>query len=1000
MKPIRLEISAFGPYADKQTVDFTQLSGLFLIHGETGSGKTAILDALTYALYGESSGKDGRGDLTALRCQYADEDAVTFVSFIFSQKGKEYKFERRLRVKRKRNGSTEFEKKVSAGEIHEGVMQPFSANIKKQMMNKYACEIIGLTYEQFRQVAILPQGKFERLLIAPSEEKEKILATLFGADRWKKIAESIAQKANTESNIIEGKYNTVKALLEREGVQSSEELCERLEHMKKQRDELREELKKVRTELNKETNARDAMRNLEERFLRLDEANKSLTDAKKSEGSINRLEKELSLAEEAARLKPLCDILLQAKQKLEQREREMTGAEEKLKLQEKQRVQAEQKESRRPELEIVKTNLSKRTEDLKRMKDRLYSLKLNKQTYSELKEKLLASKENAERLAARKDALSENIDKLSYEIQEAEKAEIELKLLESRLADQNKRKRLNAELAEIVSEGKKLKVLSKKADEKVLELKTKIADAEREYKEAYRAYIGNAAAIVAKSWEEGVCPVCGSAHGDRSYALANETGAEAPDALHKSLENLRSRKLTAEDERIKIKNQLEDCVLRYRRINEEISGMPDEEEGLEQRAEQLRIKKKALENRENLKKLRDTLEEVENERRAADTELSELQTETTKAETVCSQIASDLPKDADISKIEREEKEAEAQINRITQELESLSRKVNEARNAEAIAKTQLESAEREAQRARTEKDLAQERLHAAMDGTEFKNTDQIEQSVMLQQEVNEARKKRDELKERLKFCAQESRRLQCELKDKQRPDLQSAEQRVSDIGQRCEKIIENGAALTEQIKKLDTNTKEIKKMESELNVQLPKCLELKDFAIKLRGSNGVGLSRFVLSLMMNEVAAQANKLLAEVHGGRYRLICTDAKEGKKKKTGLELEVIDGFSGQTRAASTLSGGEKFLAALSLSLGLKSVVQMQSGAVSMEALFIDEGFGTLDEKSVADALDVLSAVNADKNLIGIISHVSLLRENIPRGIEVKKSSEGSSIRVYS
>ncbi len=1000
MRPIKLRLSAFGPYADEQTIDFTQLSGLFLIHGQTGSGKTVILDALTYALYGESSGGDGRSELSALRCQYAREDAVTSVSLMFSQRGKEYKFERWLRVKKKKNGGTKFDEMCSAGEMHDGVMKPFSANMKKQLMKKYACEIIGLTYEQFRQVAILPQGKFERLLVAPSEEKEKILSTLFGADRWKKISEIIVQKANAENNIIESKRKLVEELIRQAGAESSKDMNEKLERMEKQRDEMRAELKKAKAELAKEIQSRDMVRDLSERFSRLDKANENLNAAMQSEGRIKQLERRLSLAEQAQRLKPLCDVLMQTRQALEQRERELAHMAEKLESAEKQRTEAELKEGQRPELETKKTELSEETAELERKMSQLDSLKTNEKIRDELRKKLAAEKEKNERLKAEKVELNKNIDKLSFEMQEAEKAKIELELLETKLANQNKRRRLIKEMAAIESKGKALRKASEAAEARVFDLDAGIAKAESEYKDAYQAYIGNAAAIVAENWTEGVCPVCGSAHGDKSYALGNRTNAERPDSLHSALEDLRKQRLIAVDERSKSKSELEDSRNQYKRIKAEISELPDEGKGLEEKAEQLKIKQKALENRDYFKKLCEKLEEIENQSLRAEMELSELQTETTKAETVCSQIASGLPKNADRAGIERKKKEAETEKQRIMQELENLTQRANEARKAEAIAKTQFASAKRETERTRTEKTIAQEKLQAAMVQTEFKSAEQIEQSVMSQENIIKARAERDELRERLRFCIQESERLQLELKDKQKPDLASAEERVSNIQQRYDQILENGAALSEQLKKLAAQTESIKKMERELSVQIPECAELKDFAVKLRGTSGVSLSRFVLSLMMNEVAAQANKLLEEVHGGRYKLICTDAKEGKKKKTGLELEVIDGFSGQTRAASTLSGGEKFLVALSLSLGLKAVVQMQSSAVSMEALFIDEGFGTLDEKSVADALDILSAVNADKNLIGIISHVALLRENIPRGIEVKKSSEGSSIRVYS
>ena len=257
----------------------------------------------------------------------------------------------------------------------------------------------------------------------------------------------------------------------------------------------------------------------------------------------------------------------------------------------------------------------------------LDSLKTNEKIRDELRKKLAAEKEKNERLKAEKVELNKNIDKLSFEMQEAEKAKIELELLETKLANQNKRRRLIKEMAAIESKGKALRKASEAAEARVFDLDAGIAKAESEYKDAYQAYIGNAAAIVAENWTEGVCPVCGSAHGDKSYALGNRTNAERPDSLHSALEDLRKQRLIAVDERSKSKSELEDSRNQYKRIKAEISELPDEGKGLEEKAEQLKIKQKALENRDYFKKLCEKLEEIENQSLRAEMELSELQTE-------------------------------------------------------------------------------------------------------------------------------------------------------------------------------------------------------------------------------------------------------------------------------------------------------------------------------------------------------------------------------------
>ena len=173
---------------------------------------------------------------------------------------------------------------------------------------------------------------------------------------------------------------------------------------------------------------------------------------------------------------------------------------------------------------------------------------------------------------------------------------------------------------------------------------------------------------------------------------------------------------------------------------------------------------------------------------------------------------------------------------------------------------------------------------------------------------------------------------------------------------------------------------------------------KLSAFARGLRGSNGISLGRFVLGVMLSSVTAEANRLLEQVHGGRYRLYRTSEGTGRARRVGLELEVLDGFSGKRRSVASLSGGEKFLVALTLALGLSAVVQAQSGGVRMETLFIDEGFGSLDPASIQDALGVLAAVAGSRRLVGIISHVEALEESIPASIQVVKGREGSRLRL--
>ena len=211
MKPISLEISAFGPYSGREYIDFNRLAdgGLFLICGETGSGKTMLLDAISFALFGKSTG-DNRNDLTALRSNRCAFEATTLVSFVFEQDGKVYKFERRLERKRKNLSASAAALRMD----DEGIFVPLYENAKEKEVNKKAEELIGFSYEQFRQIIVLPQGQFEKFLVADPDEKEQILSNIFGASYWENVAENFYQIAEKNRKDFEETKQAIAMRLE------------------------------------------------------------------------------------------------------------------------------------------------------------------------------------------------------------------------------------------------------------------------------------------------------------------------------------------------------------------------------------------------------------------------------------------------------------------------------------------------------------------------------------------------------------------------------------------------------------------------------------------------------------------------------------------------------------------------------------------------------------------------------------------------------------------
>ena len=235
------------------------------------------------------------------------------------------------------------------------------------------------------------------------------------------------------------------------------------------------------------------------------------------------------------------------------------------------------------------------------------------------------------------------------------------------------------------------------------------------------------------------------------------------------------------------------------------------------------------------------------------------------------------------------------------------------------------------------------------------------------------------------------------ELEGKNEPDNSKFDERQKEINDEADNYTNNKTRLTTDIDRLSAKHEKLQKEKLDYDNGIKQVEDDWGFAKKLRGDTGVGLSRYVLAVMFGQVIAEANRMLEKVHGGRYRLLRTSDR-GAGNKRGLELKVHDNRSPdkEGRSVAMLSGGEKFLVSLALSIGMSTIAQ--TAGVQIEALFIDEGFGTLDEKSIGDAMDVLDSVRKSSGTIGIISHVAVLEENIATQVEVIKKSEGSHIRL--
>lgn len=878
MKPCTVEFQAFGPYAGHELVDFEKLAarGLFLICGKTGTGKTMILDAITFALYGKSSGH-GRDDFEAMRCTNAAFDVTTYVRFTFENNGIYYRFERRLERKRK-NLSASY---MVWQKDENGTWTALFENAKEKMLNEKAEEIIGLSYEQFRQVIVLPQGQFEKLLTSDSADKEKILTSIFGEEKWQAVAQLMFEEA-TE------RRQQLKSLQEQISNSLQEEACETLAELEAVIAQKKERLVTMEAAY-QEGACEKQIRALRDRLalvsrfqdLRRERARVRVYEEKQHD----RMEQEKRI-QDARRAEKVKELLLE--------------------LHRAEAAQAERKTAVRAADQAV-GQAKQQAEQI------LLQVTAQQQKNDEIEEK----KAQKIQLTA-KITDYESIAALEQTFQKQRKA------AESALQEAEQEKQVYESYAPKL-------VMLHEAYETDME----------EHRKLLAAYLAGITGELAASLVEGQpCPVCGSReHPQKAVRTEADT----------SKEHVEEKRAEA------------DAV--YQKLQQTM-----------QKQEQA---KKKYEEKQRL------AQELQLVKETAYTRLAEMQNNL-------------IPEIGSLAELQKKLQQLTDEIGKDTEKLQSLTKMLEQANNtvAETAAKAEL---------ARQEEELTQKKQEAAMQAVAkglsehgFADIKEAEQLLKGEKELEGMRRQIADYDAGKKAAEEQVMRLQEELGRQQEPDEEACKTELARLEKLQETYAKETAVLSETIRRLSEKADKLAQAGEGLEEKLLEAEQDLAFAKKLRGDAGTGLQRYVLGILFSSVIAAANRMLSMVHGGRYRLFRSDEKAQGSNKRGLELKVYDKNSEEHegRFVSTLSGGEKFLASLALSIGMSTIAQ-KSG-IRIEALFIDEGFGSLDEDSITDAMQILGSIQQANGLVGIISHVQLLQERIPTKLRVEETEKGSHI----
>ena len=1054
MRPLELEMTAFGSYAGKTAVPFAELHrGLYLVAGDTGAGKTTIFDAVVFALYGRASGRDRSPAM--LHSDYVEKSTDTVVKLRFEEGGKEYTVHRSIHFPRRRGTEGGYGDQQISALLEEPDREPTEG---ADRVTKRIEELLGLNAEQFRKIVMLAQGEFREFLKADSDKKNEILGKLFDNSEYVRFQNLLSGARDELAGRRSARQEELRLLM-RDVFLPPEGLApETAEGFLPGHPALLENLQALTDEEQGKMDALSALQeNLRRRISELDRQKGAALELNARFADLERLEQErdglegrreemrlrrerLERAETAYhRVKPFLEerdradrVMLRSREELRLQRLETEQREKDLALALKEAGEDEEKQARLRELELL----------LQRTEDQLRRLRELEETRKEL-EQLLQEKEQTrtrEAEAARRFAETEDrLEKLRQRLEELDGIEA---LVLQRKGDWEQSKRREEELLALQRDCGRLRQETQQLrleEEKLSELAEEALAAEQEHHRLYRAFLAGQAGIMASQLRQEIaekgkarCPVCGSrvsGEQEADFAAGGEhiPGQGQVDRARERLE--RAEKARAEQDKrrealaARLQSGRDAALTAARKLLPDCSSWEAlQEAGLDRLIAEERLRKaageKALREAEALDRERQSLRQSgpawEKERKTAAEQREILAARLQELHTA-EESRKALLQEREAGLLYHSEKEADEAKQQMLREREALRTALERSRQRQeetkALRDTALGSL-REKERLALEREQgaaeAEKALAAALGENGFEDAAAARAALSPAGERDPALWLREEQKAigdwegALRHKSQELRQQQESLAGKEPADLALLEEQWKGENESLSRCGEEKT----KMENLLLNHRQVLQRAAEARLALAgsdrswKRLErLGNLAAGMNSEGGkLSFDRYAMGAVFREILEMANRRMDTMSGGRYQLIHRSSADRRNAKAGLEIQVLDLSTGQLRGSESLSGGEGFFTSLSLALGLADVVQNRAGGRSLDALFIDEGFGSLSGGVLDKALEVLGQLSEGRRLVGIISHVEQLEECIPQKIRVVSGEKGSSLRI--
>jgi len=1018
MKPLKLKMTAFGPYADCQEVDFSRFAeeSLFLIHGPTGSGKTTIFDAMCYALYGETSGRDRRGE--DMRTQGVSPATATVVEFDFELGSSRYRAKRtptQTRPRTRGEGTVKVQQTAELYRLIEG-QERGDGELLASGHREVASEIkriLGFTVEEFRQVVLIPQGDFRKLLVAGSDEREKVLQTLFGTEVYKRIQDSLRFKENELAGQCRAMLNRRSGLLESEGCESVDELTECLLRTRAEAEPFESAVNKAGNELKKARGEYSHGEKAESRFTELDNALVEQELLVSEEPDLDLVRGELERANRAAALETAwsrrhdaCAARENADQEYQDSVVASSLAADSLRTAKagKEKAAGQRREMKRAEQELHK----------------LDALKPRVEALAPLHRKVAGLKARIEKLTVSGVRASGKVTRQKLKLAEAEKTkkdaaelaghreEFKLKLDKVR---SSKKKTSDAAL---FRKNMDTAVRAEEAAATTLaELVKSAGLAATTAEKTEAAWTQSITASLASDLLAGnPCPVCGASehpalarpgHGLRAVSDGELQAARGDYSdKHARLAEAKQKSSEASSRVVQLQKTLDGLAAELDDENLTEGELGEEVKQLEG---QLSLAERAATDGNSLsdavEKAAEVLAQLEKEHESLVGELSTSERQLALDEQSITEKSEGLPSRLASSDSLAEEIESVAvRVEQFHSYADDVANALVQAEKLSGAAEGRLSAAEKNLMRLRAAADTAGEKFSADLEQREFLSETDYRRAIRDQKVLAELTRKISAHEKNVASNGSRLIRAKAGTKGLSRPDMAALlirreEAQEASEGAIAERVAHNGRLSS--LKKTQRSVDSVTAGTAALEQQHRLYGRLAGVAA---GDNEqrITLQRYVLATLFDDVTAAANQRLVLMSDGRYALRRAAAIHDRRRTGGLDLLVYDDHAGGTRPVNTLSGGEMFLAALSLALGLADVVQSYSGGVHLDSVFIDEGFGNLDPEALDRAVEALVGLNQGGRMVGIISHVPELKQRVSARIEIKRRAEGGSIAV--